>query len=283
MRYSYLLILVATAITSCQKESDDLPEEPQLPLPGELLLKTLAVAYGDTVTANYSYDGNKKLFIEKVKGGPPGNTVIFESRYYRNSTGIITKIVKVNPKRLPSSYDSVTVMVKYDQSSSRYLSMASDNVVVGSTMRDSVVFNYNASGQTINTELYRKNSNPGSSYSIFKRTKFTYNAEGNIHKVDSFTVNPSTMAETAICQIRLTYDTKKNSFSNPEEALITSYAGTKSNNNVTKFEFIDLSGSIGSYTIDYAMIYNSDNKPVSAVTNYSPGAYVNNLTFHYNQ
>lgn len=248
---------------------------------GNLLVKTVAKEGTDSTVTVYTYNSNQKLLNEKITGRSQGFDVSNEFRYYRNASGIITHYVQINPNFVIVGIDSVTTYVNYDAASSRYTSYVSELALMGFAVRDSIAIIYNAGGKVTQTEQYQKIPLLGGDYEISLRVKYTYDAGGNMLQQDFYSVDPATMTEDLISNIKYTFDVKPAAISFDNEAYTIGKPDLISVNNATKVEFIDLGTPSNGFIQSNVYTYNTNNKPGSAVSTRTPGPVVNNVTYYY--
>lgn len=244
---------------------------------GTTLVKTVSKNGSDSVVTVYTYNGNKKLINEKITGKSQGIDVSNEYKYYRNASGIITRYVQINADLVAQGIDSVTTIVNYNSSSSRYTSTVSTITYSGFTVLDSTVFLYDAGGKVIESDLYLGIPLLGG-YDLAVKFKYMY-ANGNISQYDIYDLTSGT--EEHIATTKYTFDAKTSPIIFNNEAFAIGHPDWVSVNNATKVELLDLTDPTNNYTIAIAYAYNSANRPATSVNTTTPGNIVDNVTYYY--
>jgi hypothetical protein len=277
-----LSILTTIFLFSCQKEGDFSNGNGGSGgggTSGTLLVKTVSKTGSDSVVTVYTYNSNKKLINEKRVGMSAGIDEGNEYRYYRNASGIITRYVQINAVLATSGIDSVTTIVHYNASSSRYTSTVQEISLSGFSVLDSSVFVYDANGKVIRSDLYQSIPLSGSGYDLTEKLKYTYAANGNISQYDIYDASSGT--DDLIATVKYTFDTKTNPLILNGEAFAIGHPDWVSVNNGTNVEIIDITDPSNNQTIIFTYTYNNANRPVTAVSTQNPGAIVRNYTFYY--
>src|SRR6187549_2424457 len=116
MRNSFFLFtLLSVILISCQKEPDLLTGGSGGSggggggggnTGGTRLVRTVSKTGPDSVVTVYTYNSNGKVVNVKTTGMSGGIDQANEFRYYRNSSGIITRKVQINPNLASAGVDS---------------------------------------------------------------------------------------------------------------------------------------------------------------------------------
>jgi len=245
---------------------------------GTTLVKTVSKNGTDSVVTVYTYNANKKLINEKITGKSQGIDVSNEYKYYRNASGIITRYVQINATLAAQGIDSVTTMVNYNSSSSRYTSTVSLITYSGFTVLDSTVFVYDGSGKVTESDLYLGIPLLGS-YDLAVKFKYVYAANGNISQYDIYDLTSGT--EEHVATTKNTFDTKTSPIIFNNEAFAIGHPDWVSVNNATKVELLDLTDPTNNYTMAITYTYNGTNRPATSVNTTMPGSIVDNVTYYY--
>ncbi|MBX3253174.1 MAG: hypothetical protein KF862_03445 [Chitinophagaceae bacterium] len=197
-----ILTLLSLFFTACQKEvSTELPGEPQLPdddIPDPVqtrLPERIVTVYGaeDSVVLRFFYDSNGKLV--KITDESLGNDLInvrynnSELRLYRNSEGIIERLVPVSFHYEGFDLqrtDSSVYHVFYDPLNKQYTHsihyVILDPYYPSGVTRDSIAYSYNNKGQLNLQQVFRKDLS-ANNYFEAERLEYTYNNADNIIKI----------------------------------------------------------------------------------------------------
>jgi len=277
-----LFTLASIILFSCQKEADYANGNNTSGggggnTPATTLVRTVSKNGADSVVTVYTYNASKKLINEKITGKSQGIDVGNEYKYYRNASGIITKFVQINVDLASQGIDSVTTIVNYNSSSSRYTSTVSTITYSGFTVLDSTVFLYDASGKVIESDLYLGIPLLGG-YDLAVKFKYIY-ANGNITQYDVYDLTSGT--EDHVATTKYTFDNKTSPIIFNNEAFAIGHPDWVSVNNATKVELLDLTDPTNNYTIAIAYNYNSTNRPVTSINTTTPGGIVDNVTYYY--
>jgi hypothetical protein len=232
---------------------------------GSLLVRGVQKQGTDSSVTVTRYDANKKLINITSTGKSNGTDVTNEMRLYRNSAGILTRRVNINPGLASVGVDSTIYTVHYDAASSRYTSMVGGFSLMGFDVFDSTAVTYDGGGKVTKTDIYQDNSLLGGGYTLSTRTKYTYGSDGSISKVELVTVDAGTGVETVQASYTYTYDNKSNpilgKFSTSAEALLLSHYDWISPHNASKYVISSAGSPGGDITVNLTMTYNSSGYP----------------------
>lgn len=274
--------LVAIILFSCQKEINFLGSGGGGGgATGNRLVKTVSKTVTDSFTTIYTYNSSNRLINVKITGMSGGQNVGNEYKYYRNSSGIITRRVQINPNFIPLGIDSVITIVHYNTSTSKYTSAVFSLSLSGFAISDSAVHVYDVSGKLIRTDEYQAILTLGLPYELSFKTMYTYDAAGNIKQLDLISHDPTTGADDLISTIKYSFDTKTAAVNYGADAIGVGQADLASVNNIIKADIIDVTDPANNLTFDYTYTYNSSNRPVSGTSTQTPGGAVSNLSFYY--
>jgi hypothetical protein len=275
-----LSILTSLFLFSCQKESDfSNGNGGGGSTSGTMLVKMVSKNGSDSVVTVYEYNAGKKLINEKTVGMSGGIDEGNEVRYYRNSSGIVTRYVQINSNFVMAGIDSVTTFVHYNTSSLRYTSTVQEISLLGFSVLDSMVFVYDGSGKVVHSDLYQSIPLAGGGYDLTEKFKYTYAASGNITQYDIY--DETSGADDLVATVRYTFDTKTSPLIFNNEAFAIGHPDWISVNNGTKVEFTDVSDPSNNQTIAFTYTYNNSNMPATGVSTQNPGAVVSNITYYY--
>ena len=279
-----LIILFAFAslfLFSCQKEVDFAARNTNGggTTSGSMLVKTVAKSGTDSLVTLYTYNGNKKLINEKVTGTDQGNDINKEYRYYRNGAGIITHYVIISPDLISVGIDSITTVVHYNSSTSRYTSYVIRISITGFSFLDSSNFVYDASGKITREELYESPSGAGNDYYLSGKANYTYAANGNIAQLDIYDIDQAGTL-SFVGTSKYSYDTKTSPIHLDNEAFAIGHTQWVSANNIISGQLID-SDPTNNQTLVTSYVYNSDNKPSTSISTISPDNVVINTAYYY--
>jgi hypothetical protein len=277
--FSVLIVI----LISCQKEIDLAPGNGGGGggTTGNRLIKTVSKTATDSVITIYTYNSSGKVINVKSTGMSGGQDMGNEYRYYRNGSGIITRTVQINPNLIVAGIDSVTTIVNYNTSASRYTSNVFSLSLFGFTVNDSSVHVYDASGKLIRNDEYQAIPLLGQPYELSLKTMYTYDVSGNVKQMDIYSHDVTTGADDLVSTVKYTFDTKTAAISYGADAIGIGQPDLVSVNNVIKAEIIDVSDPTNNRTLDNTYIYNSSNRPATGTSTLTPPGTVNNLSFFY--
>lgn len=269
IRITLAAISLMVGLTACQKEisSEDGGGTGNTNgnSVGELLIKTVAKTGADSLVTNYTYDASKRLMREFIKGKSNGQDFENDIRVVRNASGIITHVIQKNPQFQAMGIDSAVSKIYYDAGSSRYTARATELTLGGFTSVDSTVFTYNSSGLIIRQDTYNGSPALGAPMALNVKFEFTYSAEGNVIKNQSYSYDATTSSWDLIAVIDNTFDTKVSPIKlSSTEAAAMLKADWSSTNNATSIALQDLATGAGSFNMTISYTYNSQNKPATS-------------------
>src|SRR5688572_21800059 len=119
MKIVVALSLVLVLITACQKEIDwGLDNNAS----DRLLVKVLSKTGNDSTIVTYNYNTAKLLVQERTTGFSGGTTVDNDMQIIRTTSGIIEKVIMVNPDLASQGLDSIVRRYNFNAATSRYTS-----------------------------------------------------------------------------------------------------------------------------------------------------------------
>jgi hypothetical protein len=257
---------------SCQKESDFANRNSSGGTgnggnnSGTLLIKLVQIIGSDSLVTNYSYDLNKKLIaLKKLGTDEQGDPVNTEYHYHRNASGIITDYSIIDAELVAAGIDSVTTIVHYNSSNSRYTSYVLKIDIPGFVLLDSSAFVYDGTGKIVREDAYESPTGSGNDYYLSGKANYTYSANGNIIQLDIHDFDASG-AEIFTASSKIDYDSKINPLHLGNEALAIGHPEWSSVNNIKKQQLSDSNGPADDQTVNISYTYNLDEKPQSTFT-----------------
>lgn len=282
-----LLGLLGLTLLSCQKESDFANTNNSGGggsggnNSSDLLVRMVQKVGSDSVVSVYGYNANKKLILLKKSGiDEQGDPVNSEYHFHRNAAGIITDYSLIDPDLIAFGIDSVTTIVHYNSSTSRYTSYVLNINIPGYVLLDSSVFVYDGSGRIIGEKFYESLSGLGNDYFLSGTLNYTYSAGGNVSRLDIHDLDQSG-AEIFTATSIITYDSKTNPLQLGNEGLLLEHPEWASVNNITKAQASDSGGPADDQTVSVTYTYNSGNKPTTSVSTLVPDNITINTAFYY--
>ena len=245
---------------------------------GTLLVKKVDKSGSDSNVYIYTYNSNNKLISQKLTGAAQGSPIDREYRYYRNGSGILTHYSVIDADLVLQGIDSASVFVHYNSSTSQYTSYAIRVETLG-LLLDSSVLVYDGSGKIIEEDIYQSQTGLGNDYFLSGKINYTYTAGNltqlNIHDLDD------TGAEVFTAQTTCTYDSKINPLHFDNESFVMGHPEWISANNIAGEQLSDSNGSVDDQTVTFIYVYNSGNRPETAVITAMPDNTIVNSSFYY--
>lgn len=275
-------LLLSLCIISCQKEIDSRTANNGGgggSNNGGLFVKMVARSGTDSTVSNLGYNSSNKLISMTSNGVDGGMPFDLRQTFIRNSQGIITQIITKSSDFSQIGVDSAIARVNYNSASGRYTSRITGYSFLGLTIKDSVVFLYDANGKVITEEQFI-DQGFGSGYEKMTKNEYTYTGN-NIATIKSSTYDMSTSSYDVQYTQTLTYDTKASPLILGNEAFAIGSPNWYSTNNTIKSVIVVPNNPSANEIQDITYVYNSFNKPASATTVVQGGPTAN-LTFTYN-
>lgn len=269
IRITIAAICLMAGLTACQKEisSEDGggTGNSNGNSVGELLIKSVAKTGPDSLVTTYTYDASKRLIREFMKGKQNGQDFENDIRLIRDVSGIITQVIQKNPQFQAMGLDSAISKLYYDAGSSRYTARSTELALAGFSSVDSTVFIYNLNGLLIKQETYNGSPALGFPMSVNVKFEFTYSAEGNLIKNQSYSYDATTSSWELISVIDNGFDTKVNPLKlSSTEAAALLRPDWCSPNNANSVNFQDLATGLASFSMTASYTYNTQNKPATS-------------------
>ncbi|QEC66586.1 hypothetical protein FRZ67_04470 [Panacibacter ginsenosidivorans] len=273
--FSLFLVVTSLLFASCQKE-DTYP--PLGNNTGTLLIKSVAVQNGETSTTTYSYTSDNKIDVISTVGTSGGIDIGDYRKFYRDASGRIVKIAHKIPPQSGVEVDTAFTYVYYPNATTlNYNNTVMKLSVSGFDVNDSTLYTYNGNNQI--TEGYTYESSPlfGPVQEI--RFVYTYDAAGNVTKIEGYNNATGTM------QLSVTFDLEYDDKNNPlafdqEVLLITGGAPGSSKNNVTVAKFKDVNNT-DTQTITNTYTYGANGLPEKMVSVDDSDNSTTTTTFYY--
>jgi hypothetical protein len=277
-----LFSLTSLILFSCQKEVDYAERTTNVGsgnnTSGTRLVKLVSKTSGTDSSVNvYTYNSSGKLIGIVTTGNDAGTPIDTRKTFVRNSQGIIQKVILKDAELVQYGLDSIVSNVHYDAATAHYTSWALVIDVLGTVIRDSVVFIYNTNGKVITESAYSDNG--GGTYLPSAKFDYTYSGNNIISKKSS-SYNGGTYSEDFT--IADEYDTKVSPLILGNEAFVidpNSLAPYYSSNNLLK-ETITYPAD-PTETIAIAYTYNTSDRPSSAIFNFQPDNTAAQITYYY--
>jgi len=273
--FSLFLFPAIVLLASCQKE-DTYP--PLGNNSGTLLIKSVAVQNGETSTTTYSYTSDNKIDVISTVGTSGGIDIGDYRRFYRDANGRIVKIAHKVPPQSGIEVDTAFTYVYYPNATTlNYNNTVMKLSVAGFDVNDSTLYTYNGNNQI--TEGYTYESSPLFGLVQEIRAVYTYDAAGNVTKMEGYNNATGTMQLAATFDLE--YDDKTNPLAfNQEVVLITGGAPGSSKNNVTVIKFKDVNNA-NTQTITNTYTYGANGLPEKMVSVDDSDNSTTTATFYY--
>jgi hypothetical protein len=271
---------LAIVLFSCQKEPST--EDPGNgggggSSNGDLLVKMVSKTGSETLTTTFTYDANKKIINHKITGRQNGVDITDEYRFYRNSSGIIIRMVQVPPVVAGAGIDSVVSIVHHD--GTKYTSYVSEIGALGFSVLDSVAISYNGSGKPIRTDQFQSMPFSGG-YTASGKDEYIYQGD-NLVQTDMYTYNAATLGFDLDGTSKSTFDNKAASLNLGAEGILFN-ADAISANNIIKTDVNYIGVPVPNLLTTITYTYNASNRPSTAVATVAgPANMVQNITYYY--
>ena len=273
MRIATLITALSLFLVSCQKEIDW-----SSGMESALLIKMTQKTGSDSAVINFTYDGSKRLIMEKTVGMSQGINVGNELKIVRNGSGIITKTIQKSEAFITAGIDSVETIYHYNTTTNRYTAAVFQITLFGFTVTDSATFTYDGNGNIITAEHFQQL--PPLPYFQSLKQEYTYSA-GNLVQMKQSVYDPPGGMYELISTFNYTYDSKKSPLIIGKEAIVLNRTGFFGNNNATRAAFIDATDPANNFTTDFDYSYDLSSKPLTAVSTMTPPGTVSNITYFY--
>lgn len=265
-RFTPVLALMTLAL-SCSKEESFEKKKADADREGPLLVKVtmqyVGVSYTSVVTL--AYDNNRRLLNvkNKIEGEVGEPYMEQESVYYRNSKGVIERLVDIwNVYDEDGNFvlkDSV-VLTLYLTGSGQYRhGIRTSSDLSNNPVKDSLVYTYNSKGRIAQVNILRKNPN-SNEYADEQVTAYTYDEKDNITIMTiRFAVNGQDPPQV----MNFAYNEKLSPMNFGDEALLNGFVMDGFNSPHCLTGINDITEPDNNWNMSYE--YNDLNKPVKGV------------------
>lgn len=263
-----MLALMVLAL-SCSKEESFEKKKSDTDKEGPLLVKVTmqyaGASYMGVVTL--AYDNNRKLINikNKIEGEVDEPFIEQESVYYRNSKGLIERLVAIeniyDEDRNLLLKDSVVLDLHLTGSGQYLYGIRTSLNTSGAKVKDSIIYTYNSKGRIAQVKVLRKNPN-SNEYVDEQVTVYTYDGKDNITIMTiQFAVNGQDPPQV----INFEYNNKLSPMNFGDEAFLNGFIMDGLNSPHCLTGISDLTEPDNSWNMSYE--YNDLNKPVKGVYN----------------
>lgn len=259
-------------LLSCQKESNNIITA------GTLLVRSVEKTGSDSVAIDYSYDMNDRLVLLKTSGVQGGNSMNGELKIYRQSSGAIFRTVEKAAYLSTNGVDSIITEYNYDAGSGRYTSSVLVTIGSAPDVRDSVVYDYDASGRISRDNHFQVVA--GVPFLQKFKQEYVYTSAGNIDSVKNFYHDPVSNVYSLEMILDYEYDAKVNPLEIKNESVILYQFPFCGPNNMQVNKVTYPSNPSMNYLASSVFVYNDKNHPASAVTTKTPGSPSNSVFYY---
>jgi hypothetical protein len=282
-------LFVLLAGTSCQKkyERPDLtPETDTVTAAGLLLTKMEINASGTKSTYTYSYDKKGRLADVAWETANSGQNIIYQWSFLREDTSgkCLAIHQRINSALYPAT--GILFVTHYASASAPDFDyMVAGYMIAGNApVSDSTTFTI-AGGKITKYNQFVDYMNTG--YQNSALIEYTYDNNGNVTNVKNYGDDGTGTGKLKLIEnIDTEFDTKVNPLQLGQEGIFLNGQRIFSKNNIAKSTTTNYASSatgIKSSAV-YAITYNAENKPVSAiVTDASNANSVATMTYTYNK
>jgi hypothetical protein len=236
------------------------------------LVKMVTKLGSDSSVYNFSYNSSGKITGVILSGAESGQPIDLRISYVRNASGIIQKQVLKSNEFAAVGIDSIVTIVNYDAGNNRYKNAVSAFSVFGFPIRDSIVFQYDASGKMIAEIDY---TDGGGGYDPSTKTEYSYSGNNVLsEKFYSYTGAAFDLDETDTYE----YDAKTNPLQFASDAVVLNLVPFYSANNITKTTVV-ASNPADNYITTETYTYNSSNRPATSTS--VTGSETATTTYYY--
>jgi hypothetical protein len=212
-------------------------------------------------------------------------TIENESRYVRNSSGLVTQVIRKDPNLVAGGIDSIITNLNYDITAARYTSRVTRILSSGILFIDSIQLVYNTSGRLVREDAYIASLVLGNVAIPRAKFEYTWDLAGNLSQIDysESDITAGTPIKL-IYTVKYAHDTRKSALQlSNKDAYGIGLVDMASPSNVIKEEYIDAVSSDNNYTMDYSYVFNSKGKPGTGVIALNPGGGTTGLRFEYRE
>lgn len=273
--YALFLLISIAFFTSCSKEDTYPPLSS-----GDLLVRSVSVANGETTTTTYTYTPDGKIDAINMTGTSGGINVGNYRKFYRDAAGRIIRIAEKVPPQSGIEVDTVFTYVHYPNATTFNYDYTVQNINVDVyEINDSTLITYNSNNQITQSYTYQTSTIFGPFQEI--KTLYTYDAAGNATKIEGYNDASGTMELSVIFNIE--YDNKTNPLAFDQQASLLSGGGfTASVNNPVVIRFTDAANP-GVQTITNTYTFGANGLPETLLSADDVDGTVTNTTttFYY--
>jgi hypothetical protein len=275
MRRIAFLLFCGFMFSHCQKDVSR--EPPQSVLTDPLLNKEIYTWPAGQTSSDYLYNREGKLV--SITYTDLGSGKISRVEFLRDNANRITRVNKTDNGQ--SSIRDITYM---NNTVNKILFARWSNGAV----RDSTVFNYDAAGMVITSDMFNNVRNDGSgtitpSLKLSAMRKYFYDASGNLNKISVFTDHDNNGNFTLNFSYEFDYDEQKNPLYFPDDAAVLMddywYKIASPNNVTMHVNNYGLQFPGAGDTLNYAFSYTQQGFPL--VCNYAVGDTRVKIDFYY--
>lgn len=270
--------LVSVFLFSCQKEVNENnggggSNNNNNP---NLLKKTVEKSGSDSTVVTYTYNSAGKLTNMNTLGSIGGQTFDLKQRFVRNSAGIIQQTIIKSDQFIQFGIDSVVTKVNYDAANNRYKNAITSISLLGFSFKDSLVYQYDASGK-LTTEIDYSDDGTGGGYVPSGKTEYVYTGS-NLTTQKDYTYDDTSASWDLDETDTYEYDAKTNPVQFVADAPVLGIAGFFSANNATKITAVNADPTKNAVTTE-TYTYNAANRPATGTS--TTNGTASDLTFFY--
>jgi len=238
------------------------------------LVKMVTKSGSDSSVYNFTYNSSGKITGANLSGAESGQPIDLRISYIRNASGIIQKQILKSNEFASVGIDSIVTIVNYDAGNNRYKNAISVFSVFGFPIRDSIVFQYDASGKMISEIDY---TDGGGGYEPSTKTEYSYSGN-NLLSEKFYSYNATSAAFDLDETDTYEYDAKTNPLQFASDAVVLNLVPFYSANNVTKTTVV-ASNPADNYITTETYTYNSSNRPATSTS--VTGSETATTTYYY--
>ena len=252
-KLAVLLGVCATILVACTKEKSI-----EGGIQKSLLVKTVAKQGNDSLVYTYGYDNDARLTSYNTDVHLQGQVYQSHVTISRDNGGLVQQITNND-----NQSGSTVYTLNYNTGNARYTSAITTHMVSGQSVKDSLAFTYNNSGQITKAEHFFDNGLSGGYAEGFK-TEYTYDGDGNVIKATAYTYDPISGTYGQSGEGIYEYDTKVNPVKFGIEAYVLGEPERASGFNVTKATTTDILDPTQNQTVTSSYTYMDDDRPATA-------------------
>lgn len=270
----FLILFFSIFLLSCQKELDETSIIIDKPT-GNLLVKVSGEIGDSSIQTDYTYDAMERISSLKKTLTKGRNKTISLLSYKRDTNGRITvssEVITYNS----SASDTLYTYIHYPDAFTNKFSYTTSNFgIMGTSVRDSTVFTYNAVGKVISSVTYIINILDSKTV-INGKLEYRYDGYENLVEQKSFLFTRNSFTPNLI--YKFIYDNSMSPLPLGNEFIFVKADGYGSKNNIRSVELTDLSNPLNNYIITKDYNINKANKPERAFEKFGSD---NSYTYSY--